>query len=167
MILGHPSEWSERIHTISQQRRLQLLCIRFKIDCPIYEKTSKQKLSTRWLSFIRLTKSTSQMFPFFLYAQLELSHPQVLQADNRGEGKHVHCNLSKSYFIAKISWCSQSRYLESEISSYLEYFTCRLETLVDNFFLWWLSWIYEIIMILKTLQHLYFPHRRLTSLLMA
>lgn len=43
------------------------------------------------------------MFPFFLYAQLEFSHPQVLQADIRDEGKHVHCNLSKSYFITKIS----------------------------------------------------------------
>lgn len=41
------------------------------------------------------------MSPVFLFLQLELSHPQVLQRGNKDEGKYMHCNLSKFYFITQ------------------------------------------------------------------
>lgn len=41
------------------------------------------------------------MSAVFLLVQLEFGHPQVVQCDNRDEGKRVQCNLSKFYFITQ------------------------------------------------------------------
>lgn len=66
------------------------------------------------------------MSPIFL-CTVRARSPSALQCDSRDEGKHVHCNLSKFSFINQ-DLLPPTRYLESEMSSYLKNFPCRLET---------------------------------------
>lgn len=111
------------------------------MEIPHYKQTKNWNLNEKIVALNCLVilqvagKNPWSNLPTLFFAQSELQHPGAAMWQQRCGQTHAMQPVKMIFYNCCIFCCSQFTYLESEIIPYLENFTCRLETSVDEMFL--------------------------------